>query len=107
MCSKHNLNTYNPKITINRECLKLTKSHKVLGVYLNQHLKWDDHVNYITSSCYGTLSVLKKLKHLAPYSLRKQLAETLILSKLNYADTAYYPKEITESTVRRSKFRCR
>ena len=38
------------------------------------------------SSCYGTLSVLKKLKYLAPYNARKHLAECLILSKIDYND---------------------
>ena len=50
----------------------------------------------ITSStryqrCYATLSILRKLKYLAKYELRKQLAETLILSKLDYADLVFYP----------------
>ena len=33
----------------------------------------------------------KKLKYLAKYELRKQLAETLILSKLDYTDLDFYP----------------
>ena len=37
-----------------------------------------------------TLSTLRKLKYLAKYELRKQLAETLILSKLDYADLVFY-----------------
>ena len=41
--------------------------------------------------CYTTLSILRKLKYLAKYELRKQLAETLILSKLDYADLVFYP----------------
>ena len=48
-------------------------------------------VRHTASACYATLRVLRKLKHLAPYELRKQLAETLILSKLDYADLVYYP----------------
>ena len=32
------------------------------------------------------LSVLKKLKYLAPYNARKHLAECLILSKIDYND---------------------
>ena len=34
---------------------------------------------------------LRKLKYLPKYELRKQLAETLILSKLDYADLVFYP----------------
>ena len=45
----------------------------------------------MVSGCYATLSILRKLKYLAKCDLRKQLAETLILSKLDYADLVFYP----------------
>ena len=67
------------------------KSCKLLGVHINEHLKWDDHIKHTVSGCYATLSILRKLKYLAKYELRKQLAETLILSKLDYADLVFYP----------------
>ena len=35
--------------------------------------------------------IKKKLKYLAKYELRKQLAETSILSNLDYADLVFYP----------------
>ena len=63
----------------------------LLGVHINEHLKWDDHIKHTVSGCYATLSVLRKLKYLAKYELRKQLAETLTLSKLDYADQVFYP----------------
>ena len=46
---------------------------------------------YLFSTVPATLSILRKLKYLAKYELRKQLAETLILSKLDYADLVFYP----------------
>ena len=52
---------------------------------------WEDHIKHSVSGCYATLSILRKLKYLAKYELRKQLAETLILSKLDYADLVFYP----------------
>jgi hypothetical protein len=76
---------------INDHKLERIKSCKLLGVHINEHFKWDEHIKHIASACYSTMSVLRKLKHLAPYDLRKQLAETLILSKLDFADHVYYP----------------
>ena len=69
----------------------LNKSWKLLGVHINEHLKWDDHIKHTVSGCYATLSKQRKLKYIAKYELRKQLAETLILSKLDYADLVFYP----------------
>ena len=73
-----------PPRTINKSC-------KPLGVHINEHLKWDNHFKHTISGCYATPSLLRKLKYLAKYELRKQLAETLILSKLDYADLVFYP----------------
>ena len=63
---------------------ELFKSCKLLGVHISEHLKWDDHIKDTVSGCYvyATLSILRKLKYLAKYEFRKQLTETLILSRL-------------------------
>ena len=71
--------------------MERTETCKLLGVTINEHLKWENHVKTISSSCYGTLSILKKLKNVAPFRLRKQLAESLILSKIDYGDQVYTP----------------
>ena len=42
------------------------------------------------SSCYASLAILRKLRNMAPFQLRKQLAESLILSKLDYCDAVYH-----------------
>ena len=42
--------------------LKITKCAALLGATLHQNLKWNDDVNKKISSCYATLSVLRKLK---------------------------------------------
>ena len=51
----------------------------------NQTGEHYEHMNITTAACYATLLVLRKLKHLAPYYLRKSLA-----SKLDYDDSIYY-----------------
>ena len=85
------LDEYDPNTAVSGYKLERIKSCKMLGVHINKHLKWDDHIKHTVSGCYATLSILRKLKYLAKYELRKQLAETLILSKLDYADLVFYP----------------
>ena len=87
----HHLDEYDPNIVVSGYKLERIKSCKLLEVHINEHLKWDDHIKHMVSGCYATLSILRKLKCLAKYELRKQLAETLILSKLDYADVVFYP----------------
>ena len=81
----HHLDEYDPNILVSGYKLERIKSCKLLGVHINEHLKWDDRIKHTVSGCYATPSILSKLKYLAKYELRKQLAETLILSKLDYS----------------------
>ena len=65
---------------------KITRS----GVW-NEHLVWNEHITSLIASCYSALSIVKKLRNLAPYHVRKMLMETLILSKLDYSCTVFHP----------------
>ena len=70
--------------------------HKLLGIHFTEQLNWNKHVNSITASSYSTIAVLRKLKHMAPYHLRKTLAESLILSKVDYGVTVFHPLNASE-----------
>ena len=61
------------------------------SAFLN--LLWDEHVKGLASSCYmyTTLASLRKIKHFTPNKLRKHLAESPVLSKLDYCDTVMFP----------------
>ena len=91
MSRVHHLDEYGPNIAVSVYKIERIKSCKLPGVHINEHLKWDDHIKHTVSGCYATLSIQRKLKYLAKHELRKQLAETLISSKLDYADLVFYP----------------
>ena len=70
------------------ECIK---SCKLLGVHVNEHLKWDDHIKHPLSGWYAPLSILRKLKYLAKYELKKHgliLSSTCLLSLLQQIEFA-------------------
>ena len=56
--------------------------YKALGVYFDDHLNWNLHIDYVIKSCYGKLIVLRKPKRFTSYCNHKELAESLILSRL-------------------------
>ena len=91
MSRRHGLEDIELDIHIKGKKMERTETCKLLGVTINEHLKWENHVKIITSSCYGTLSILRKLKNVAPFRLRKQLAESLVLAKIDYGDQVYTP----------------
>ena len=91
MARYHSLEEQDLPIVCGDSALKRISCTKLLGVHMDQHLAWNKHVDSLLSSSYGTLSVLRKLNNLAPFHVRKHLAESLVLSHLNYACTVFYP----------------
>ena len=61
-------------------------SFKLLGVNFTEDLTWNNHVKNISKKAYGILKSLTHLKRYLPYDVRKQLAETLALSQLDYGN---------------------
>ena len=82
-----------------RKALERVKSTKLLGIHLKDNLKWDVHVKHLASTCYGTLANLRKIKNFTTFTLRKHLAESLIISRLDFSDIVFYP--LTEHLLKR------
>ena len=60
-----------------------------MGIILDEHFELHSHVNKILKDDYSTLRIFKLLKRYAPYYIRKQLCESLILSKLGYCNVLF------------------
>ena len=87
----HALQDHYPLISCNGKPLERVTTTKILGVHMDEHLTWSDHITALLTSCYAALAVLRKLRNLAPYHVRKQLVESLVLSKLDYGCVVFYP----------------
>ena len=91
MSRVHKLESLINKLTANGKVLERSTTIKLLGTHIHQHMQWTQHVNKVIKSCYGTISVLRRLKSIVPYSVRKQLVESLLFSKLDYNDAVFTP----------------
>ncbi|XP_028412046.1 uncharacterized protein LOC114534775 [Dendronephthya gigantea] len=87
----HDLGEIVPPVVVKGKKLKRVKTFRLLGTWFNEHLKWSDHVKKVVSSCYGILLILRKVKNMAPQNAKKQIVESLVLSKLGYNDVVTYP----------------
>ena len=56
-------------------------------------------MKHLASTCYGTIANLRKIKNFATFTLRKLLAESLIISRLDFSDIVFYP--LTENLLNR------
>ena len=50
---------------------------------------WNEHINTLVSDGYSTLRTLRKIKRVTTYQVRKSLAESLILSKIDYGNVMF------------------
>ena len=84
LARRHDLN-FEIKST-NGETIERVSSFKLLGIVFVEDMTWNEYVKTTTTSAYATLKTLAKLKRYLSFDLRKQLAETLVLSKLDYGN---------------------
>ncbi len=89
MSATHSLEELPIDINSHKKSLSRVFSTKLLGIHLDQHLSWREHITNLLSSCYATLSVLRKLRNFAPFHVRKRLVESLVLSKLDYCNVMF------------------
>ena len=62
---------------------------KYLGIYIDNHLTWNQHVNYLCSTLSKCLFFLNRAKHFLPHSALKSLYFALIQSRLQYGIEAW------------------
>ncbi len=90
LSSSHSLYDASLDIEINGTPIERVNSTKLLGSYIHEHLKWEENVKNVASTCYSTLATLRKLKNSLPLNIRKNLVQSLVLSKLYYNDVIHH-----------------
>ena len=78
-----------PTIKINDEIIKNATSCKYLGVILDQHLTWKDHISYINLKLSRAIGLLSKLRHSMQPDMLKMVFHSLFLSHINYASNCW------------------
>lgn len=79
-----------------------------LGVQMDSLLRYEKHVAESVRNCFYRLKILYKIRPHLSEELRLQLVESLVLSKLNYADTVYGPRLLrkTDRLIQRVQNAC-
>ena len=80
----------NLTLTLDGDILRQVSSTKYLGVYLDQHLTWQAHVDYVLSRVRRKLSAVNRVK-LASSNVLQLLYQAYILPILDYCDTVWSP----------------
>ena len=77
------------KLLVNKQDIERVASIKFLGVKISDTLTWEAHINEVASKVSKVVAVLTRLKHELPPSVLYTIYNSLILSRINYAITAW------------------
>ena len=67
-----------PNLTLNNKTLERVDNFLYLGIYLDQDLSWDSHINYIANKISKNISIMHRLKYTVPKNILKTLYFSLI-----------------------------
>ena len=79
-------------LVANNDQLENVTKFKYLGVIINQHLTWHDHIEQLQSKIAKKLGVLKRIKHLLQVYARMIYVSTMIIPILEYASIVWGDK---------------
>ena len=88
--SRHNLRTLNNfsnkrmSITLSGIPLQQTKCIKLLGIYINETLTWQDHIDNICAKISKLLGILRKFQNYLDLKTRKLFYHSYILPHMDY-----------------------
>lgn len=73
-----------PPLKINNDVIKQSHHEKYLGLWLDDKLTWQIHINYVKTKLNSLLGALRKASNCIPKKVRNILYNSLIKSNLEY-----------------------
>ena len=78
-----------PILKLDNKILKQVNDFLYLGTFLDEHLSWDSHINYISNKISKNNGILRRLQFTVPKNILKILYHSLISPYLNYSILAW------------------
>jgi Reverse transcriptase (RNA-dependent DNA polymerase) len=72
------------KLMLDGNCLERVKSAKFLGIYIDEKLNWNQHINHVCMKVSKGIGIMSRLKQIFPSSILLTLYESLIYPYLLY-----------------------
>ena len=76
---------------IDGENIKFSNCAKNLGIFLDQNLRFVEHIKLLLQKTYARMKFLYSNRHILNFKMRKKMCESLILPIFNYCNILYYP----------------
>ena len=81
---KYNTGDLSEKLVIDNKPISQVRSTKFLGVFIDEHLAWDVHINNLKSKISKTCGIINKVKYKLPRSVLLLIYNSLLLPYLQY-----------------------
>ena len=69
--STQNKNTLPLNICIDGNKIKDVKKHNLLGIYIDENLRWTDHIDHLCANISSKISLLRQLSTYIPTEAQK------------------------------------
>ena len=84
---------YKLKVKINGRKLYPSDNVKYLGIYLDSHLNWSKHCEYLATKLSRTNGILSKIRHYVPHETLRKIYFALFSSIMTYASQIWGQSE--------------
>ena len=81
---QRNIENLIPQLNLNEQIIERVTDFDFLGLTIDQHLTWNEHVQKISNKISRSLGIMCKLKRFLPKNILKILYNSLILPHLQY-----------------------
>ena len=86
---KHQLHPPPLILSLNSECIKQVKEHKLLGIIIDDQLSWNAHVDHLCKVVSKNLFLLSKIVDFIDVPTRKMFYNAHIQSHIDYSSTVW------------------
>jgi hypothetical protein len=86
---KHQREPLTIKLSIGSTCVEQVDSHKVLGVTVDDEMRWHTHINNVCKTVSRNIYLLKKLSYYVDSDIQKLFFYAHCLSHINYASNIW------------------
>ena len=79
----------NIAINIDNQCIARVSSTKFLGVHIDEHLTWKEHIAVISKKISKNIGIISRIRHLLPRHILVNLYYTLIYPYMSYCNLVW------------------
>ena len=76
-------------LTINENTIEQVTSAKSLGVYVDQNINWECHIENISKKIACAIGAIKRIRHLTPFNVLIKVYNSLIQPHFDYCNVVW------------------